>query len=67
MGIAIARLVKASVLLKAQRAVQRCPREEGTETYTLSRLQYLTPVDFTETKTYNTTEDLGPMRFGKAS
>lgn len=56
-----------SVLLKARRAVQRCPREEGTETYTLSTLQRLTPLDFTETKTYNTTEELGPMWFGKSS
>lgn len=59
-------LAKVFVLLKMQIPTQMCPREGGMETYTLSMLQCLTTIDFTEAKTYNTIEDLGLVWFGKS-
>lgn len=53
------------VLLKTQTAVQMCPREGDMETYTHNTFQYLSPIDFTEIKIFNTTEDLGPMWVGE--
>lgn len=53
LGLAITGLVKVFVLLKIQRAAQMSPRQGGMETYTLSTLRCLTPIDFTETKTHN--------------
>lgn len=66
LGLTVTRLVKVFVLLKMRIAVQMCPREGGMETYTLCMLQCLTPIDFTGTKIYNTTEDLCPVWFGKS-
>lgn len=65
LGLTITRLVKVFVRLKMQTAVQMRPREGGMEIYSLSVLQCLTPIDFTEAQTYTTTEDLGPLWFGR--
>lgn len=63
LGLAITRLVKVFVLLKMQIAVQICPREWGHGDL---HPQHASVLNFTETKTSNTTEDLGPVWFRKS-